>query len=133
MGRGSKTQIYSFGTSLQVLTSFGLRLCFEGAIIRGMRTFGHPWKRRSHCSFVPSPVGLGHDRCAFDNKIIWVSELALRDLIRRVLMAQLSDRIDPRTHQLVPKVRSSPTLPLPRPPVQYLAHCSFSHISRLPI
>jgi hypothetical protein len=70
-------------------------------------------ERRSHCSFVPSPVGLDHDRCSFDNKIIWVSQLALRDLIRRALMAQLSDRIDPRTHQLVPKVRSSPTLPPP--------------------
>jgi hypothetical protein len=75
-----------------------------------MRTFGHPWKRRSHCSFVLSPVGLDHDRCSVDNKIIWVSELVLRDVIRRVLMVQLSDRIDPRTHQLVPKVRSSPTL-----------------------
>ena len=80
-----------------------------------MGTFGHPWKRRSHCSFVPSQVGLDHDRCSFDNTIIWVSELVLRDLIRRVLMAQLRDRIDPRTHQLVPKVRSSPTLTLPPP------------------
>ena len=80
-----------------------------------MRTFGHSWKRRSHCSFVPSTVGLDRDRCSFDNKAVWVSELALRDLIRRVLLAQLSDRIDPRAHQLVPKVRSSPTLSLPPP------------------
>jgi hypothetical protein len=80
-----------------------------------MRTFGHPWKRRSHCSFVPSPAGLDHDRCSFDDKIIRVSELVLRDFIRRILTAQLSDRIDPRTHQLVPKVRSSPTLTLPPP------------------
>jgi hypothetical protein len=80
-----------------------------------MRTFGHPWKRRSYCSFVQSPVGLDHDRCSFDNKIMWVSELVLQDLIRRVLMAQLRNRIDPRTHQLVPKVRSSPTLTLPPP------------------